>query len=80
MKAGEIRALRTEEIRSKMDEALKSLFNMRFQAAAGQLQDFNRMRAVRQDIARMKTILRERELAVHAHADAGGTASPGGEG
>jgi len=76
--AGEIRALRTEEIRSKMDEALKSLFNMRFQIAIGQLQDFNRMRAVRRDIARMKTILRERELAAHAREDV--TASPGGEG
>ena len=77
MKVSEIRALRTEEIKSKMDEAHKSLFNMRFQAAVGQLEDFNRMRAIRRDIARMNTILRERELA--AHADAGGTASPGGE-
>jgi len=63
MKTSEMRALRTEEIKAKMDEAHKSLFNMRFQAAVGQLEDFNRMRAVRRDLARLKTILRERELA-----------------
>jgi large subunit ribosomal protein L29 len=80
MNVGEIRALRTEEIQSKMDEAHKSLFNMRFQAAVGQLEDFNRMRAIRRDIARMKTILRERELAASPPASGGSQrGAPGGE-
>jgi large subunit ribosomal protein L29 len=79
MKVTEIRTLRTEEIRSKMDEARKSLFNMRFQAAVGQLEDFNRMRAVRRDIARMKTILRERELAASPPASRRGGEPEGAE-
>ena len=63
MKAREIRALTDEEIRQKLDEAYETLFNLRFQRVVGQLENTARLREVRRDIARLKTILRERELA-----------------
>jgi large subunit ribosomal protein L29 len=68
MTAAEIRALGTDEIQAKIDETHKALFNLRFQAASGQLEDFNRVTALRRDLARLKTILRERELAAQAQA------------
>jgi len=66
MNAAEVRALGSEEIRAKIDQAHQALFKMRFQAASGQLEDFNRMTQLRRDVARMETILRERELAAQA--------------
>ncbi len=66
MTAAEIRAMRTEEIQAKIDETQQALFKIRFQAAAGQVEDFNRMTGLRRDIARLKTILRERDLAAQA--------------
>ena len=63
MEAREIRALTDEEIRQKLDEAYETLFNLRFQRVVGQLENTARLREVRRDIARLKTILRERELA-----------------
>ena len=77
MKAAEIRALRTEEIQAKLDEAHKAIFNLGFQAASGQLEDFNRVTALRRDVARMKTILRERELAGQATAGDGSRVAQG---
>lgn len=63
MKAEDIRALSTEEIRSKLDDARQTCFKLRFQFATGQLSDHTRMRAARRDVARFETILRQRELA-----------------
>ncbi len=63
MLAREIRMLSDEEIKSRLDEAHQSLFRLRFDWIAGQLQDNNRLREVKRDIARLKTILREREIA-----------------
>lgn len=63
MNTREIRALTTEEIKRKLDEAYQELFNLRFQWATRQLRNNNRLTQVRRDIARLKTILRERELA-----------------
>ncbi len=63
MHTREIRMLSDEEIRNKLDEAYQSLFRLRFDWASGQLNDNNRLRAVKRDIARLKTILREREMA-----------------
>lgn len=64
MKPVEIRALSTEEIRSRLDEARDNYFRLRFQFSSGQLTDHSQLRLARQDIARFATILRERELAV----------------
>ena len=63
MNTREIRGMVTDDIRRKVDETYEELFNLRFQYVMGQLEDHNRLSALRHDIARMKTILRERELA-----------------
>lgn len=62
MEAREIRTLTTEEIHTRLDEAHRELFTLRRQMDLGQLEDYNRVGQVKRDIARMKTILREREL------------------
>ena len=61
MKASEIREFTPEEIRQKLDESKEALFNLRFQHATDQLENPMKMRDVKQDIARMKTVLREQE-------------------
>ncbi|ADI25188.1 50S ribosomal protein L29 [Geobacillus sp. G4] len=65
MKAKEIRELTTAEIEQKIKALKEELFNLRFQLATGQLENTARIRQVRKDIARMKTIIRERELAAN---------------
>jgi large subunit ribosomal protein L29 len=62
MEAREIRAMATEEIQRTLDETREELFNLRFQWSTRQLKDTNRLTQVKRDIARLKTILREREL------------------
>jgi len=61
---GELRNLADEELVAKLREAKEELFNLRFQAATGQLESHGRLRAVRKDIARIYTIMRERELGI----------------
>jgi len=63
MKARELRELSDEELAKKLRELKEELFNLRFQAATGQLDNPMRLRQVRRDIARVQTIQRERELA-----------------
>ncbi len=62
MKASEIRALSTEEIRARLEAAYEELYQLRVSHRIGQLKNPARLRELRRDIARMKTILREREL------------------
>ncbi|MBC7341463.1 MAG: 50S ribosomal protein L29 [Clostridia bacterium] len=62
MKPEEIRELSNEELERKVEDLKEELFNLRFQMATGQLDNPLRIREVRRDIARVKTILREREL------------------
>lgn len=62
MKAAEIREMTTEEIRHQLEVAQERLFNLRFQWALNQLKDKNEITRAKRDIARLKTILREREL------------------
>ena len=62
MKPSEIRNLSNEELQKKLSEFKSELFNLRFQLAINQLQNPMRIRAVKKDIARIKTIIREREL------------------
>ena len=61
---GELRNLDNEELIAKLREGKEELFNRRFQGATGQLENHGRLRAVRKDIARIYTILRERELGI----------------
>lgn len=63
-KATELRELGDEELLGKLREAKEELFNLRFQAATGQLENHGRLRAVRKDIARIYTLMRERELGI----------------
>ncbi|GAB2746470.1 50S ribosomal protein L29 [Salinifilum aidingensis] len=60
--AAELRELNDEELVQRLREAKEELFNLRFQMATGQLQNNRRLRTVRKDIARIYTIMREREL------------------
>ena len=62
VKAGELRELSSEELVSRLREAKAELFNLRVQGATGQLDNNRRLQVVRKDIARIYTILREREL------------------
>ena len=62
MKAKDIRALTTDQMLEKEKQYKEELFNLRFQQATGQLENTARLRQVRKNIARMKTILSEKEL------------------
>jgi large subunit ribosomal protein L29 len=62
MKSNEIRDLTTAEIELKVKSLKEELFNLRFQLATGQLENTARIREVRKAIARMKTVVREREI------------------
>ncbi|MBO9313291.1 MAG: 50S ribosomal protein L29 [Chloroflexus sp.] len=63
MKASELRALDDAQLREKLAEYKVELFNLRFQKATGKLTNTARPRQVKKEIARILTILRERELA-----------------
>ncbi len=65
MKPQDIREMSDEEIRAKIEELYRELFNLRFQKAIGQVRNTARFKEVRRDIARLKTILRERELGIY---------------
>ena len=60
--AAELRELNSEELVQRLRESKEELFNLRFQMATGQLENNRRLRTVRRDIARIYTIMREREL------------------
>ena len=62
--AAELRALSVDDLAGKLREAKEELFNLRFQNATGQLENNARLRTVRRDIARIYTVLRERELGI----------------
>jgi large subunit ribosomal protein L29 len=66
VEAQEIRALSTDDVRSRLNDTEEEFFNLRAQFVIGQLEDFNRLTELKRDIARLKTILRERELATQA--------------
>jgi large subunit ribosomal protein L29 len=60
MKAADIRAKTDDELKGELDQLTKEAFNLRFQRASGQLENTARVRQVRRDIARIKTIMGER--------------------
>ncbi len=66
MKAAELRDKTPDELRSELERLKKEAFNLRFQAATGQLENTARIRAVRRDVARVKTILNEKARAAAA--------------
>jgi large subunit ribosomal protein L29 len=68
--AAELRNLGKDELLEKLGDAKEELFNLRFQAATGQLESHGRLRAVRKDIARIYTVLTERALGITDEVDA----------
>ncbi|MBV9447913.1 MAG: 50S ribosomal protein L29 [Streptosporangiaceae bacterium] len=60
----QLRVSTEEELLAKLAEAKEELFNLRFQGATGQLESHGRLRAVRKEIARIYTVMRERELGI----------------
>ena len=67
--AADLRELSDEELVLRVREAKEELFNLRFQMATGQLENNRRLRTVRHDIARIYTVMRERELGLSAAPD-----------
>ena len=65
----ELRELGTEELLARLREAKEELFNLRFQMATGQMDNNRRLRTVRHDIARVYTVMRERELGLSVGPD-----------
>ena len=63
MKAAELRGLSDDELRGRLRELQEELFNLRFQLATGQIENVGRIRTVRRDIARLKTVQQQSALA-----------------
>jgi large subunit ribosomal protein L29 len=72
----QLRVSTEEELHAKLAEAKEELFNLRFQGATGQLESHGRLRAVRKEIARIYTIMRERELGIITLIEEPGDAEP----
>ena len=68
--AEELRTEPGDELGAKLKEAKEELFNLRFQAATGQLESHGRLRTVKREIARIYTVMRERELGIVTVEDA----------
>jgi large subunit ribosomal protein L29 len=68
--AAELRALDAEDLETKLRDAKEELFNLRFQNATGQLDNTARLKTVRREIARIYTVMRERELGIIEAVDA----------
>ncbi len=74
MKAKEVHELEDTELEHKLREAKTELFNLRFQHATGQLDNALRIREAKRDIARIQTVIRERQLAAERKASSAATA------
>ncbi len=66
LRAHELDDLEADDLETRLREAKEELFNLRFQAATGQLDNNGRLRTVKKDIARIYTVVRERELGIRA--------------
>jgi large subunit ribosomal protein L29 len=84
-KTAELRELPDEQLLERAESAKEELFNLRFQLATGQLDDSSSIRKVRHEIARIATVMRQRDIeaarsaAMDAEPDAPGTGAPGTE-
>ncbi len=70
MKIQDIRDLSTQELEDKIKDLKEELFNLRFQNATNQLDNPMRIASVKKDIARVKTVLKEKELGIHTSVNA----------
>ena len=78
--AADLRQLQDDELVLRLREAKEELFNLRFQTATGQLENNRRLRTVRHDIARIYTVMRERELGLSVSPDEAAAVEASGEG
>lgn len=76
IRANELRILDEEGLRDKLRELKETLFNLRFQHATGQLENPMKIKETRRDIARVCTVMTEREFSIHAEAFAEALAAP----
>jgi large subunit ribosomal protein L29 len=72
MTGDQLRDLSDEELAGKLDEAKEELFNLRFQLVTGQLDNPMRIKVMRKEVARIMTVMREREIALHEQHSAAG--------
>jgi len=77
-RAHELDDMNATDLEAKLREAKEELFNLRFQAATGQLESHGRLRTVKKDIARIYTVVRERELGIRSTPGANEDASEKG--
>ncbi|HVH94213.1 MAG TPA: 50S ribosomal protein L29 [Nocardioidaceae bacterium] len=75
--AHELDELTNVDLETRLREAKEELFNLRFQAATGQLESHGRLRTVKRDIARIYTVVRERELGIRQNPAGSGTEQDG---
>ena len=71
-KSAELRNMDTEELETRLNETRQELFNLRFQLVTGQLDNTSRVGVVRRQVARIETLLREREIAAAEAAEEAG--------
>jgi large subunit ribosomal protein L29 len=71
VQAHELDEMNNTDLEARLREAKEELFNLRFQAATGQLESHGRLRTVKKDIALIYTVVRERELGIRSDPDAG---------
>jgi len=77
-KAHELDELSNADLETRLREAKEELFNLRFQSATGQLESHGRLRTVKRDIARIYTVVRERELGIRQDPAASGSGAEDG--
>jgi large subunit ribosomal protein L29 len=70
LKAHELDEMNNTDLEARLREAKEELFNLRFQAATGQLESHGRLHTVKKDIARIYTVVRERELGIRTEPGA----------
>ncbi|MDQ1437280.1 MAG: large subunit ribosomal protein [Acidimicrobiaceae bacterium] len=78
VKADELRNMPDDELETRLSEAKQELFNLRFRLVTGQLDNSSRLGVIRKDIARIYTILRDREIVAAEQADADAAAAGNG--
>jgi large subunit ribosomal protein L29 len=69
MRASELRQLTTPELHQRLDESKAELFNLRFQVEAAKIENFSQIRLVKRNIARILTVMRERQMAEALEAE-----------
>ena len=73
MRISEIRELNKEELETRLVEAKKNIFSLKFQKASGQLENVMKIKNLRKDIAKIETLIREKELSIYEKRETQGS-------